>query len=529
MVNTHIFNTFRGAIPPQANTVNEAGASAYTLAPRHQLAQLAATGCLNKTFYASAESQLETILDLAQTVDTEFIARAAIYAREAGYMKDMPALLTAVLATRDVQLMDHVFNRVINNGKMLRNFVQIMRSGAVGRKSLGTRPKKMVQQWLLNATEKQLLNASIGNVPTLADVVKMVHPKPDEGWRAAWFAWLIGRDYNAADLPPVTQAFEKFKRAVREGSSKIELTELPDVPFQMLTALELTSAQWATIARNGSWQMVRQNLNTFARHGVFEQAGMTDLIARKLRDENAIAKANVMPYQLMSAYMMTGGDTVPAQVRNALQDAMEIALSNVPAIQGHVVVCPDISGSMHSAVTGYRKGATSTVRCIDVAALVAAAIVRKNPQTQVMPFEVKVRDIDLNPRDSVMTNATKLASMPGGGTNVSAPLLKLNQQKARVDLVVIVSDNESWMDNRRYGATQTMIEWEQIKKRCPQAKLVCIDIQPYGTTQAQQRADVLNVGGFSDAVFKTIATFAANNTSENHWVSVIENIALDAS
>ena len=68
---------------------------------------------------------------------------------------------------------------MIDSGKMLRNFVQILRSGAVGRKSsLGTRPKKLVQRWLLEATEKQLLNAAVGNAPSLADVVKMVHPSP---------------------------------------------------------------------------------------------------------------------------------------------------------------------------------------------------------------------------------------------------------------------------------------------------------------------------------------------------------------
>ena len=60
-------------------------------------------------------------------------------------------------------------------------------------------------------------------------------------------------------------------------------------------------------------------------------------------------------------------------VRDALQDAMEIAIENVPEIDGKVYVFPDVSGSMHSPVTGYRKGATSAVRCIDVAALVAAA------------------------------------------------------------------------------------------------------------------------------------------------------------
>ena len=37
-------------------------------------------------------------------------------------------------------------------------------------------------------------------------------------------------------------------------------------------------------------------------------------------------------------------------------------------------------------------------------------------------------------------------------------------------------------------------------------KLVCIDIQPYGSTQAAERADILNIGGFSDAVFNVVAS-----------------------
>ncbi|MDR3351779.1 MAG: hypothetical protein LBO00_01920, partial [Zoogloeaceae bacterium] len=60
MVNTQVFQTFRGKALPQANTVNAEHAAAYAFTPRHQLAQLAATGCLNQTFYANAESQLDT-------------------------------------------------------------------------------------------------------------------------------------------------------------------------------------------------------------------------------------------------------------------------------------------------------------------------------------------------------------------------------------------------------------------------------------------------------------------------------------
>jgi 60 kDa SS-A/Ro ribonucleoprotein len=523
MVNTQLFKTLKGVLPPPADAVNHALAPAYAFSPRHQLAQLAATGCLNQTFYAAADEQLAHVLALARELDPAFVAKAAIHARQAGHMKDMPALLLALLAVRDVKLLDAVFGRVVDSGKMLGNFVQIVRSGVVGRKSLGTRPKKLVQHWLLNASEAQLLHAAVGNDPSLADVVKMVHPKPADAWRAAWFAWLIGKPFDEAALPPATQAFQRFKRAVREGA---EVAELPDVPFQMLTALDLTPAHWAAIARKGSWQMVRQNLNTFARHGVFALPGMTETVAGKLRDASAVARARVLPYQLLAAFKAAGSD-VPAEVRDALQDAMEAALVNVPAIEGQVVVCPDVSGSMSSALTGHRGSATSTVRCIDVAALVAAAFVRKNPRTQVLPFEQAVVEVSLNPRDSVLTNAARLAAIGGGGTNVSAPLAMLNRQRAQVGLVVIVSDNESWEDARRHGGTETMRQWAELKARCPQALLVCVDLQPNRTTQAVERADVMNVGGFSDAVFGAVAAFAAGAMDAGHWVGEIEKIALD--
>ncbi|AKJ27298.1 RNA-binding protein [Caldimonas brevitalea] len=529
MVNTQLFQTLKGVLLPKADAVNHEQAPAYAFSPRHQLAQLAATGCLNHTFYASAEEQLGRVLALAREVDPSFVAKTALHARRAGHMKDMPALLLAVLATRDVHLLEAVFGQVVDNGKMLRNFVQIVRSGVTGRKSLGSRPKKLVQHWLQTASELQLLQASVGNSPSLADVVKMVHPKPAEAWQAAWFAWLIGKPYDDAALPPLTWAFERFKHALlHEPRDGQPLPVLPDVPFQLLTALPLTTEHWAEIARKGSWQMLRQNLNTFARHGVFAVPGVADAVAAKLRDASAVMRARVLPYQLLAAYKAAGPDDVPAVVRDALQDAMEAALVNVPVLDGHVVVCPDVSGSMSTPVTGHRGSATSAVRCIDVAALVAAAFGAKNPRTQVLPFEQTVVTVDLNPRDSVMTNAANLAAVGGGGTNVSAPLARLNQQGASVDLVVIVSDNQSWVDARGYGGTETMRQWSQLKSRCPLAKLVCIDLQPYHTTQAAERPDVMNVGGFSDAVFGTISQFAKGTLEAEHWVGEIEKIPLEA-
>lgn len=523
MVNPHLFRTARGVLPPPADVLNQAGAPAYAFEPRHQLAQLAATGCLNGTFYATAGEQLDRVLKLARTLEPEFVARAAIHARQSGHMKDMPALLLAVLAARDVRLLDAAFDRVIDNGRMLRSFVQIVRSGTVGRKSLGSRPKRLVQRWLLGASEAQLLQAAVGNAPSLADVVKMVHPKPAEPWRAAWFAWLIGKPFDAAALPPATLAFERFKRALREGTPE---PEVPDVPFQMLSALGLQPRHWAAIARRGSWQMVRQGLNTFARQHVFALSGMTRAIANKLRDPAAVRRARVLPYQLLAA-ARTAGANVPAEVCEALQDAMEAALANVPKVRGDIVVCPDVSGSMSSPLTGWRGTATTTVRCIDVAALVAAAFMRRNPRTRVLPFEHAVVKMELDARRPVMHNAALLAQIGGGGTNVSAPLALLNRERAPVDLMVIVSDNESWVDARHHGATETMRQWAALKARCPQARLVCIDLQPNASTQALEQPDVMNVGGFSDAVFAAVARFADGAPDAGHWVREIEKIPLD--
>ncbi len=53
-------------------------------------------------------------------------------------MKDVPAVLCTALSVKDSQLLRTVFDRVIDDSKMFRNFVQVLRSGVVGRKSLGT-------------------------------------------------------------------------------------------------------------------------------------------------------------------------------------------------------------------------------------------------------------------------------------------------------------------------------------------------------------------------------------------------------
>ncbi len=134
--------------------------------------------------------------------------------------------------------------------------------------------------------------------------------------------------------------------------------------------------------------------------------------------------------------------------------------------------------------------------------------------------------------------------------------------KRRFAGCVLVSDNESWVGIGRYGSTGVMTEWQGVVKNqlrlgghdISAPKLICIDIQPYGSTQAPERADRrgrfplstragvaddspvpaatahdtalggLNIGGFSDAVFNVVASFLSGDA--NRFVAEVESIEL---
>ena len=232
---------------------------------------------------------------------------------------------------------------------------------------------------------------------------------------------------------------------------------------------------------------------------------------------------------------------MPQAIKTALHKAAEIACGNVPELPGPIVIGLDVSGSMQSPVTGSRgRGATTKMRCVDVAALVAAALLRRNPESVVVPFDTQAFDVKIDPSDSILSLADRLAKYGGGGTDCSLPIKKANAAYAKRKFagVVLVSDNESWVyQGRPYfygtnGSTGVMTEWQQFVRNQVRLqggditgpKLICIDLQPNQTTQAPERSDILNVGGFSDAVFEVMSAFLTSDAGR--FVTEIEGIEL---
>jgi 60 kDa SS-A/Ro ribonucleoprotein len=549
MANRTLFSSLKSRLP-RTDTRNEAGGRAYRLPPKHALAQLAATGCFNGTYYAAAESQLDELRGLIDQVDDNvFLAKLAVYGRQQAFMKDMPAALLCALSTRDRELTHRVFDRVVDNGRVLRTLFQMIRSGQFGRKSLSSSLQRAFQRWLNEASVGRLLSASIGHDPSLRDVLRMARPTPKDNERRALFGWLTDKEVEKwapateTDLPEQVQALIAYRQADSAEAQALILGNL-SVRWDLLADAAKGPLVWKAIARQMGPQALRMNLNTLLRHEVFADGKggreMVDYMAGRIADADEIRRSRQFPYQYLAAYLNASGE-VPQKIKQALHKAAEIACGNIPEMPGPVVIGVDASGSMSCPVTGYRgRGATTKMRCVDVAALFAAAILRRNPESVVVPYDTRAYPVRVDPADSILSVAERLAQFGGGGTDCSVPIREANStyRNRRFAGVVLVSDTESWVYRNRAlaygtrGASGVMTEWQELVKNqmrlgghdIPAPKLVCIDLQPYTTTQAPDRDDILNVGGFSDAVFSVVAAFLAEDTGR--FVAEVEAVEL---
>ena len=197
-------------------------------------------------------------------------------------------------------------------------------------------------------------------------------------------------------------------------------------------------------------------------------------------------------------------DGVPLKIRGAGRQ-LEQSLARACRVLGNVVVCPGIVGVDVPRRPRISQGALSTVRCIDVAALVAARRCGPTATPARHPVRAGRGEAEARSQGPRRRDAAKLAAIGGGGT-ISAPLAALNLLREQVDLVVIVSDNESleWTPPGEARPRRCEVDgWKRLNR--PPGSCASTSAPWHRPGATRGRADILNVGGFSDAVFDTIA------------------------
>ena len=477
----------------------------YTLDNRAALTQLVVTGSSNVTPEFKDE-----VLKLAATVDSGYIAKLAIYASKFGQQKDTPVLLLAYLAVKDTAMFKSIFNIIITNVKLLRRFVEYMRTGVVGRKSLGTVSKRAVQQWLDRQLPENLYWQSIGkDGVSMKDVIRLAHPAPSSEEKNAMYAFFNGVELPSEYTPTTIRNYKQFISG--------ETTDLPlDVPMMRLMPHLKTQEHWKAIVRTMTWNQTRLNLNTLTRHQVWDSETIK-MVTDRLTTRKELP-AYVLPFAVWSTIENLDPAT-PAPVKKAMLKALEMSLSNVPELEGHTKIYVDHSGSMgwkpNATATSYNKS-VSTLTYSKIASFFGAGIKATNKNAEIYMFNNSVSDPRISEKEALEEIIRKLSQV-AGGTDVSAALQ--HALKGPVDNLIIISDNESWMHNNK--KTNAIVD--ELLKQNPKLQIVLWDIAPRTKTPLTTRPRVHNIGGYSDAVYKTIEYFNKFPTDES-WVDLIEQV-----
>ena len=82
------------------DTTNVAGAKAFTVDPRYELASILLTSFVKDKFYRSKETERDRLVALLNQVDPLFAAKAAIYARNEFGMRSITHIMAGELAHR---------------------------------------------------------------------------------------------------------------------------------------------------------------------------------------------------------------------------------------------------------------------------------------------------------------------------------------------------------------------------------------------------------------------------------------------
>jgi len=103
---------------------------------------------------------------------------------------DQTALSLAVLTVLDSEVLQTIWFESVKDTDILSAYVQVIRSGAVGRRSFGTKIKHLIQEWL-NQASVDVLRA--GCQDCLSEVIRLTHPSPCDKEHRDLFASLTRR------------------------------------------------------------------------------------------------------------------------------------------------------------------------------------------------------------------------------------------------------------------------------------------------------------------------------------------------
>ena len=453
---------------PKAKTLTEnlAGGQAYKQSDELALVSLLLTSFVNDQFYKNAQTTLEDLRKLSEKVkDKEFVAKAAIFARDRFGMRSITHALAGELTSQlnGVEWGKNFYDKVVVR---VDDMTEIM-SYYLAYKTSKDSPKfpNSLKKGFAKAFDKfdsyQLAKYKGDNKEVkLVDVVNIVHPVPTVRNKSA-LEQLIKGELKSTDTWE-----SKLSQAGQVAESEEDLTKLKSDAWSELI-----------IGKKIGYFALLRNLRNIINQAPTAIPAACELLV----DERMIKSSRVLPFRFTTAYdeiSKLGSSKEVRDVLVAINKALDISVCNVPKFDGDTLVVMDVSGSMSG-------------RPSEIASLFGAILAKVN-NSDVMTFSTSANYKQYNPMDSVLTIRDGFR-YAGGGTNLRDVFVKANKA---YENIIILSDMQSFIG---YDTPLSQLNSYKSRFNC-NPHIYSFDLAGLGTLQIPQN-QIYCLAGFSDKVF----------------------------
>lgn len=219
------------------------------------------------------------------------------------------------------------------------------------------------------------------------------------------------------------------------------------VPTALLKSLHV----WAALIDDMPIGAMLRNLGRLSSVGVLKPLSEAETtVCQRLRDPERIRRSRMHPAAVLQAIKIYGqGKSLRGSltweptsgVKDALEDAFDLAFENVKPCGQRLLLGIDASGSMSSLWPGPCAGLDALMP-VEGAAAMALAVARKEPRHHILGFDNDIRYLGVTARTALGDVVRKLGT--GGGTNGALPMEYALRWKIEVDAFVIMTDSETW-------------------------------------------------------------------------------------
>ena len=488
------------AVYGTADTVNAENFPAWRQTVKAALDQLAMTGTLGNSFYASSKELAADALIMLDQAEAGDLAQAIVKGRNEGFIRAVPILGLVVLSQKDPALFKQVFDQVILTGNDLADFIDLAHKkrgfGRAVKSAIRSFLEKRVSPYYAMKYRKQFADAIRlcrfrGEDPIYSYILS-VYPETkgfsEDKLAAAYEKY--------ADLAK-RKEFIELLDAGRKSEAAALLTD-SDIDVDSLTAYydQFDREIWQAAAKRTPVMKFLKYLAKFQREGV----ELAALAKEKITVSN-LQRAKVFPFRLVTAELALHGAEQEAfgSVREILLGVLDDYTDSYDWSdfnRHRWVIAPDVSGSMGSHI-----GRSPVLTFAHLAAMFTAFFRRGLDRVEILPWDTDVYSFDVPKNDSVRTQMDAMLKMVGGGTYMEASVEHMIKHRIMTDYAVFITDTEE------YGRGWLQ-SWKRYRQLNPNAKAFLLRGDSYLTSPISEddaeKYGIKQIFGWNDSVMDYI-------------------------